>query len=227
MEKKILNLVGKLQTVLLPWEDAFPIEDEEWYYLPDELEELLPKFLNYAKADFANGVTPPIIQELAFWLSRIVINAPHEEDSQFAEFWSDLYWESFIWMQWLREYYPNIKISNETSAGAEETSEKWGLPGELDTERARKYFGIAIEKGWILPTSTDRFKWLMGGERGGKARLGYFVVKVFCPTNTETLPEQAINDLFGVRRIGSAITQVFNPKKPQRWRWEIDSIFED
>lgn len=102
-----------------------------------------------------------------------------------------------------------------------------GLPSELDTERARKYFARAVEVGYMTPTGTG-YKWNFGGERGCLARLGYFVERVYCPKNTEQLPEQSINKLFVVNRIASAITQLHNAKKPQKWRAEIDNkIFFD
>lgn len=100
------------------------------------------------------------------------------------------------------------------------------LPDELDTDRSRKYFARAVELGYMKPNGSG-YKWVFCGKRGGLARLGYFVERVFCPTNTEELPEQAINTLFGVNRIGSAITQLHNAKKPQKWRAEIDKLFID
>lgn len=79
-----------------------------------------------------------------------------------------------------------------------------------------------------MSRTASGYKWTFGGSRGAKARLGYFVVKIYCPTNTEQIPESAINNLFGVSRIASAITQVFTAKKPQKWRTEIDNkIFFD
>lgn len=100
------------------------------------------------------------------------------------------------------------------------------LPDGLNTDRARKYFARAVEVGYMKPTATG-YKWEYGGKRGALARLGYFVERVYCPTNTEQLPEQVVNKLFGVERIGSAITQVHNAKKPQKWRAEIDKLFND
>ena len=95
------------------------------------------------------------------------------------------------------------------------TPEAVDLPSELSTERARKYFARAVEREWMATTSTG-YKWMFGGARGCLARLGYFVMRVFCPTNTEQIPEQAINRLFGVNRIGGAITQLHQAKKPQK-----------
>lgn len=109
----------------------------------------------------------------------------------------------------------------------EQTSIANKLPDGLKTDRAIKYLTRAVEVGYIIPTDTG-FKWIMGGKRGLLARLGYFVEKVYCPTNTEQLPEAAINSLFGVSRICSAITQLYNAKRPQKWRTEIDNkIFFD
>lgn len=107
-----------------------------------------------------------------------------------------------------------------------DTAEGVKMPDELNTDRARKYFARAIEAKYMTPTANG-YKWEFGGKRGGLARLGYFVERVFCPTNTEQLPEQAINKLFGVTRIGSATTQLHNAKKPQKWRAEIDKLFID
>lgn len=112
-------------------------------------------------------------------------------------------------------------------ADTADQSEAVNLPSELDTDRARKYFTRAIEAGWMSRTASG-YNWTFGGSRGAKARLGYFVVKIYCPTNTEQIPESAINKLFGVSRIASAITQAFNANKPQKWRTEIDNkIFFD
>lgn len=100
------------------------------------------------------------------------------------------------------------------------------LPSEIDTEQARKYFARAIEAKYMTPTANG-YKWEFGGKRGGLARLGYFLYKTLCPTNTEQIPQQAVNRLFGVKRIDSAIAQVHNAKKPQKWRSEIDKLFVD
>lgn len=94
------------------------------------------------------------------------------------------------------------------------------IPDGIDTNRARKYFSIAIEREFIEPTSNG-YSCLKS-----KAQLGYFLERVFCPNNTEVLPEKLLNKLFGVDRIGSAITQNHNTKKPPKWKNEIDSIFD-
>lgn len=95
------------------------------------------------------------------------------------------------------------------------------LPTELDTERARKYLKKAIEYSWIKPTSTGYHF------NKSKTQLAYFTEKVFCPNKTDEYPETALNKLFGVSRLGSARTQIYNAKKPQKWRPGIDNFFTD
>lgn len=99
------------------------------------------------------------------------------------------------------------------------------LPDELNTKRAQKYFARAIEAGLMRVTPDGLPRW--EGKRGSVAMLGYFLERVYCPDNTEKLPEQALNRLFDVVRIGSAITQLHNAKEPQKWRKEIDKLFTD
>ena len=99
------------------------------------------------------------------------------------------------------------------------------LPPELDTDRAREYLNRAQEAGFIAKTSTG-YKWTMTAGRGALAQLAYFCGRVYCPDNVGKLPETALNRLFGVSRIGAALTQA-NNARPQKWRQKIDSIFED
>lgn len=104
-------------------------------------------------------------------------------------------------------------------------SSQINLPPELDNDRAREYLNKAQEAGFIAKTSTG-YKWTMTAGRGALAQLAYFCGRVYCPGNVGKLPETALNRLFGVSRIGAALTQV-NNARPQKWRQKIDSIFED
>lgn len=97
------------------------------------------------------------------------------------------------------------------------------LPVELDTLRARKYIGMAIEKGFIA--STDGIlKW-----RQTKARLAYFLSRVFCEDdegkdNGLKFPESALNRLFREDRLGKARSQLADNKK-QGYK-DIDRLFD-
>lgn len=62
-------------------------------------------------------------------------------------------------------------------------------------------------------------------------QLAYFRVRVYNYKYTvngnagENFPEESLNELFGVKRLYSSLTQVYNGQKRQRWRAKIDSLF--
>lgn len=88
-------------------------------------------------------------------------------------------------------------------------------------ERAKVYFKKAMQKEWIKATGTG-LKW-----NKSKVELAYFCGRVFCPKNIEPFPGTALDKLFEVNRLQSALTQICSAKKPQKWKPIIDSIFED
>lgn len=154
---------------------------------------------------------------------------PHEED--IIKDYSEEERANISCERWLfgaygiiNHYCTNVKYLIEPTT-TKKVDASITLPEELNTDRARKYFAKAIECEFMVPTATG-YKWVFGGNRG-KVRLGYFVVRVFCPDNTEQLHEQAIDRLFGVNRIGSAITQFHTAKKPQKWIAVIDRLFDN
>lgn len=106
-----------------------------------------------------------------------------------------------------------------------------GLPDELNTDRARKYFARAVEVGYMQLTPTGAI-WLFGGNRG-KARLAYFLEKVFCPEPTDKLQTSQCKELdrfFNVDRLDRASQQNADTGKSQavkKWRAEIDELFID
>lgn len=105
------------------------------------------------------------------------------------------------------------------------------LPKELDTPKARQYFLKAIEKQY-LAIEDGKFRWIGTNDKGNTSELAYFCGKVYNYKHTisgnagEDFPEESLNKLFGVKRLYSLLTQVYNAQKPQRWRSLIDSIFE-
>lgn len=88
-------------------------------------------------------------------------------------------------------------------------------------ERAKVYFKKAMQKEWMKATGTG-LKW-----NKSKVELAYFCGRVFCPKNTEKFPGTALDKLFGVNRLQSALTQMYSATSLQKWRPIIDSIFED
>ena len=123
--------------------------------------------------------------------------------------------------KWKNEPMLTTYIEDLYTASTKENAFK--LPIELDTPRARKYIGLAIEKGFIASTD-GKLKW---GQT--KAKLAYFLFMVFCKDdegkdNGLKFPESALNKLFGEDRLGKARTQLVNNKK-QGYE-DIDSLFD-
>lgn len=121
------------------------------------------------------------------------------------------------------EYYEK-KASNILDIIKDDPKENaFKLPVELDTHRARKYIGLAIEKGFITPTD-GILKW-----RLTKAKLAYFLSRVFLKDdegkdNGLKFPESALNRLFGEDRLGKALSQLIYNKK--RGYEDIDRLFD-
>jgi len=116
--------------------------------------------------------------------------------------------------------------------GVEKTGDGIRLPKELDTPKARKYFAKAIELQYMEATENGRFRWIGTGNKANTSELAYFLGKVYNYQYTfdgnagENFPEESLNALFGVKRLYSLLTQVYNAQKPQRWRSMIDAMFE-
>jgi len=106
------------------------------------------------------------------------------------------------------------------------------LPKELDTERAREYFAKVIERQYMEVEADGRFRWTGTDNKGKTAELAYFLGKVYNYKNSlngnegDNFPEESLNRLFGVTRLYSSLTQVYNAQKPQRWRSLIDVLFQ-
>lgn len=106
------------------------------------------------------------------------------------------------------------------------------LPKELDTKKARKYFARAIQKKYMEKTDDGKYRWIGTNDKGNRSELAYFCGKVYGYKYTisgnagENFPEDSLNKLFSVSRLYSSLTQVYNAQKPQRWRSQIDELFE-
>ena len=106
------------------------------------------------------------------------------------------------------------------------------LPKELDTKKARQYFAKAIQKKYMEKVGNYKYHWIGTNDKENRSELAYFCGKVYGYIHTisgnagEDFPEESLNKLFGVKRLYSSLTQVYNAKKTQRWRTQIDAIFE-
>lgn len=103
------------------------------------------------------------------------------------------------------------------------------LPTELNTDRAKKYFSLAIKEGTIS-YSNGVYK----SNFRTKALLAYFLELVFCYNdngcdNRADFPDKALNILFGESRLGKARTQLTNNKngggKPKGYEI-VDRLFQ-
>ena len=97
------------------------------------------------------------------------------------------------------------------------------LPNKL-TNKEALYFEKAIKAG-LMEKSGNGYRWLHN--RGLKASLGYFLNRIFNPKGTAQIPYSYLETLFGVTRLDTSIDQALNPQKPQKWRKDIDILFDD
>lgn len=106
------------------------------------------------------------------------------------------------------------------------------LPKELDTRKARQCFAKAIEKKYMEKANNGKYRWIGTNDKGNRSELAYFCGKVYGYVHTitgnagENFPEESLNNLFGVTRLYSSLTQVYNAQKAQSWRRLIDEICE-
>jgi len=106
------------------------------------------------------------------------------------------------------------------------------LPKELDTHKAKTYFSKAIQLQYLEVTDDGKYRWKGTDNKANTSELAYFLGKVYNYKHTingnagESFPEDSLNELFGVKRLYSSLVQVYNAKKPQRWRSIIDNLFE-
>ena len=105
------------------------------------------------------------------------------------------------------------------------------LSVELDTEKAQKAFCNAIEKGWMKAKTNGCLEWLGIGWIGKQAQLSYLCARIYgyqYDVNRgnvgERIPYDALERLFDIKRLDRSMQQVFEAKKPQKWRVIIDKI---
>ena len=94
----------------------------------------------------------------------------------------------------------------------------------LITGNEERYFTKAIKAG-LMKQKDNGYEWLHNN--GLKASLAYFLKRIFNPKGDKPVPYKMLESLFGVTRLDTALDQAINSKKPQKWRAEIDILFED
>lgn len=120
-------------------------------------------------------------------------------------------------------------ISEPGQTGEHGGSGRNQLPSAIDTPRAHECFMRAEEKGYMEKTDTGH-RWTFGDNRG-KARLAYFLERVYCPHPEDKMTSgmwRSLEKHFGTTRLDSAASQNVDTAAKQatvkKWRAEIDEI---
>ena len=98
-----------------------------------------------------------------------------------------------------------------------------GKRQEKITDLEMQYFKKAIEAGYMQETENG-YNWLHNN--GMKASLAYFLKKVFNPDGTKITPFKMLENLFNKTNLAVATSRLLDVKKEQKWRGEIDALFE-
>lgn len=91
------------------------------------------------------------------------------------------------------------------------------------SEYEQQCYDKAVEAGMAI-REEGGYRWRYITERGRKASLGYFIKKVHDPKGNKAIPYEALQKLWNERRLDSAINQMLNASKEQKWRKGIDEL---
>ena len=120
-------------------------------------------------------------------------------------------------LEFLDNCLNNIKLTT----GIEPKPERQVTP-EPQPEPKQRYFDKAIEMGFMEKTESG-YKWM-----GSKASLGYFISIIHgSGINCEQIPYKHLEELFGVKRLDRAVSEMADVQKPQKWRGKIDKLKEE
>lgn len=111
------------------------------------------------------------------------------------------------------------------------------LPGILDTPKARRVFGKAIDKGYMKKYFEGSFKWIGVTETRNQVQLAYLCGKIYgyCYSKKppygnigNQFPESELKDLFDIDHLQQSLNNFYSRKanKRQKWLDSIDALFE-
>lgn len=111
------------------------------------------------------------------------------------------------------------------------------LPGILDTPKARRVFGKAIEKGYMEKDATmNKFEWNGVTPRGRNVQLAYLSGKIYgyCYSQTyhsnvgNQFPEAELKELFGINNLQQSLFQFYDRPATKRQKWidTLDTLFD-
>lgn len=111
------------------------------------------------------------------------------------------------------------------------------LPGILDTPKARRVFGKAIEKGYMEKDATmNKFEWNGVTPRGRNVQLAYLSGKIYgyCYSQTyhsnvgNQFPEAELKEQFGIDNLQQSLFQFYDRPATKRQKWidTLDTLFD-
>lgn len=121
----------------------------------------------------------------------------------------------------------SLQTDGEASTGEDgggQSEKNAAVPG-LVTKREKKYFAKAIEAGYLEENGNGGYTWLYHGVRW--ASLAYFLYMVSGGDCTAVIPYTRYEALFNHKRLDSDLTQALKAKKEQKWRANINKLFEE
>lgn len=147
--------------------------------------------------------------------------------------------------EYLRKTIPWYRISaekfekrlKESEEGTEvkDIPEDLPLAGVLNTNRAQKYFKLAIKKGWMKLCQDEKYEWLGVKQRPcgtpNMTELAYFLGNVYEYKNSvsgnmgNSFPSDDLEKLFGVSKLYNRLAQAHQAIRIQAWRQPIDDLF--
>ena len=111
------------------------------------------------------------------------------------------------------------------------------LPGILDTPKARRVFGKAIEKGYMKKyTTANCFEWIGVADRGRNVQLAYLCGKIYGYNYSKTyhgntgnqFPETELKELFDIDNLQQSLFQFYDRPATKRQKWidKLDELFD-
>ena len=141
------------------------------------------------------------------------------------------------WYRIAAEKFEKRLKESEKGTNSENIPDVLPLTGVLNTNRAHKYFKLAIKKGWMKLCQDEKFEWLGVRQRPSGtpniSELAYFCGKVWeykpsdCGNCGKSFPDKELEKLFGVNKLNDKLLNVYKASKVQAWRQPIDDMFDE
>ena len=106
------------------------------------------------------------------------------------------------------------------------------MPDILLTEKARKAFNLAKQKGWMKETKNG-LEWIGFGDKAHKSQLAYFFGEIYGYKHSEngndgeSMPTTEIKKYFKFDTFPTLLRQGHDQKKRQPWVVEIKKFFDE